>query len=148
MKTYADYAWAQTARLLDIDSPTGFTDRAAQWVRDAFTALGYETHITNKGGIIADLGGPNCDDGLLLCAHADTLGGMVAQIKPDGRLRLTGLGGMEPNNGECENVRLYTRDGNIYEGTLYLHNPSVTSTATTPPPGGPGIPPSWSWTRM
>ncbi|MBR5294516.1 MAG: M42 family metallopeptidase [Oscillospiraceae bacterium] len=125
MKTYADYAWAQTARLLDIDSPTGFTDRAAAWVRDAFAALGYETHITNKGGVIADLGGPNCDDGLLLCAHADTLGGMVAQIKSDGRLRLTGLGGMEPNNGECENVRLYTRDGNIYEGTLYLHNPSV-----------------------
>ena len=125
MKTYADYAWAQTARLLDIDSPTGFTDRAAAWVRDAFAALGYETHITNKGGVIADLGGPNCDDGLLLCAHVDTLGGMVAQIKSDGRLRLTGLGGMEPNNGECENVRLYTRDGNIYEGTLYLHNPSV-----------------------
>ena len=125
MKNYADYAWAQTARLLDIDSPTGFTDRAATWVRDAFAALGYETHITNKGGVIADLGGPNCDDGLLLCAHADTLGGMVAQIKSDGRLRLTGLGGMEPNNGECENVRLYTRDGNIYEGTLYLHNPSV-----------------------
>ena len=125
MKNYADYAWAQTARLLDIDSPTGFTDRAAQWVREAFAALGYETHITNKGGVIADLGGPNCDDGLLQCAHADTLGGMVAQIKPDGRLRLTGLGGMEPNNGECENVRLYTRDGNIYEGTLYLHNPSV-----------------------
>ena len=125
MKNYADYAWAQTARLLDIDSPTGFTDRAAAWVREAFAALGYETHITNKGGVIADLGGPNCDDGLLLRAHADTLGGMVAQIKSDGRLRLTGLGGMEPNNGECENVRLYTRDGNIYEGTLYLHNPSV-----------------------
>ena len=125
MKNYADYAWAQTARLLDIDSPTGFTDRAAQWVRDAFAAMGNETHITNKGGVIADLGGPNSDDGLLLCAHADTLGGMVAQIKSDGRLRLTGLGGMEPNNGECENVRLYTRDGNIYEGTLYLHNPSV-----------------------
>ena len=58
MKNYADYAWAQTARLLDIDSPTGFTDRAATWVRDAFAALGYETHITNKGGVIADLGGP------------------------------------------------------------------------------------------
>ena len=125
MKNYADYAWAQTARLLDIDSPTGFTDRAAAWVRDAFAALGYETHITNKGGVIADLGGPNCDDGLLLCAHADTLGGMVAQIKSDGRLRLTGLGGMEPNNGECENVRVYTRDGHVYEGTLYLHTPSV-----------------------
>ena len=110
MKTYADYAWAQTARLLDIDSPTGFTDRAAAWVRDAFAALGYETHITNKGGVIADLGGPDGDVGLMLCAHTDTLGGMVAGIKSNGHLKLTGLGGMEPNNGECENIRLYTRE--------------------------------------
>ena len=125
MKTYANYAWEQAAELLAIDSPTGFTKNAAIWVQRAFADLGYDARITNKGGVIADLGGPEGDDGLLLCAHADTLGGMVAGIKADGRLKLTGLGGMEPNNGECENIRLYTRDGRIYEGTLYLHNPSV-----------------------
>ena len=125
MKTYAEYAWEKAEALLAIDSPTGFTDRAAIWVRDAFASLGCDARITNKGGVIADLGGADHQDGLLLCAHADTLGGMVAGIKADGRLRLTGLGGMEPNNGECENVRVYTRDGKVYEGTLYLHNPSV-----------------------
>ena len=125
MKTYANYAWERAAELLAIDSPTGFTKNAAIWVQRAFADLGYDARITNKGGVIADLGGPEGDDGLLLCAHADTLGGMVAGIKGDGRLKLTGLGGMEPNNGECENIRLYTRDGRIYEGTLYLHNPSV-----------------------
>ena len=125
MKTYANYAWDRAAELLTIDSPTGFTKNAAIWVQKAFADLGYDARITNKGGVIADLGGPESDDGLLLCAHTDTLGGMVAGIKADGRLKLTGLGGMEPNNGECENIRLYTRDGRIYEGTLYLHNPSV-----------------------
>ena len=125
MKTYANYAWDRAAELLAIDSPTGFTKNAAQWVRNAFSDLGYDARITNKGGVIVDLGGPAGDDGLMLCAHTDTLGAMVAAIKGDGRLRLTGLGGMEPNNGECENARLYTRDGRIYEGTLYLHNPSV-----------------------
>ena len=125
MRTYADYAWEKAAALLAIDSPTGFTKHAALWVHRAFSELGYDARITNKGGVVVDLGGPDGDDGLLLCAHADTLGGMVAGIKADGRLKLTGLGGMEPNNGECENVRLYTRNGQIYEGTLYLHNPSV-----------------------
>ena len=119
MKTYANYAWELAAELLAIDSPTGFTKNAAIWVQRAFADLGYDARITNKGGVIADLGGPEGDDGLLLCAHT------VAGIKADGRLKLTGLGGMEPNNGECENIRLYTRDGRIYEGTLYLHNPSV-----------------------
>ena len=125
MRTYADYAWERAAELLAIDSPTGFTKNAALWVHRAFSELGYDARITNKGGVVVDLGGPDGDDGLMLCAHTDTLGGMVAQIKSDGRLKLTGLGGMEPNNGECENVRLYTRDGHIYDGTLYLHNPSV-----------------------
>lgn len=38
---YADYAWEQTAALLAIDSPSGFTRRAAEWVKTAFEALGF-----------------------------------------------------------------------------------------------------------
>ena len=37
-KNYADYAWEQTAALLAIDSPSGYTARAAQWVKNAFEA--------------------------------------------------------------------------------------------------------------
>ena len=125
MKIYAEYAWDYASRLLSIDSPTGFTRNAAVWVRNAFSDLGYDTKITNKGGVLVDLGGPDGDDGLMLCAHTDTLGGMVSQVKGDGRLKVTALGGMEANNAECENVRVYTRQGRILEGTVYLHNPSV-----------------------
>lgn len=100
---YADYAWEQTAALLAIDSPSGFTRRAAEWVKTAFEALGFPAKITTKGGVLADLGGENADDGLFLEAHSDTLGAMVAQIKGSGRLRLTAVGGMEPNNAEAEN---------------------------------------------
>ena len=66
---YADYAWEQTAALLAIDSPSGFTRRAAEWVKDAFEALGFPAKITTKGGVLADLGGENADDGLFLEAH-------------------------------------------------------------------------------
>ena len=81
---YADYAWEQTAALLAIDSPSGFTRRAAEWVKTAFEALGFPAKITTKGGVLADLGGENVDDGLFLEAHSDTLGAMVAQIKGSG----------------------------------------------------------------
>jgi putative aminopeptidase FrvX len=50
---------------------------------------------------------------------------MVAEIKGNGRLRLTNLGGMKADNGETENVRVHTRDGKIIEGTLQLCNASV-----------------------
>ncbi len=124
-RIYADYAWEQTAELLAIDSPSGYTHRAAQWVRDAFANLGVPAQITTKGGVLVDLGGAQAEDGLLLEAHADTLGAMVAAIKGSGRLKLTGLGGMNPNNAEAENVRVYTRGGKAYEGTCQLCNASV-----------------------
>ena len=124
-KIYADYAWEQTAALLAVDSPSGFTARAAQWVKNAFSELGFEAAITTKGGILVDLGGKDANDGLFLEAHADTLGCMVAEVKGNGRLRLTNLGGMNPNNAEAENVRVYTRSGRVIEGTCQLCNASI-----------------------
>ena len=123
---YAQYAIEQAVALLAIDSPTGFTENAAQWVYDAFTALGFSASITTKGGVLVDLGGADSEEGgLLLQAHTDTLGGMVAEIKANGRLRLVNLGGMCAENGETENVRVYTRSGKVVEGTLQLCNASV-----------------------
>ena len=123
-KIYADFAWEQAAALLAIDSPTGYTAKAAQWVQNAFAALGFDAVITVKGGVLVDLGGSDANDALLLAAHADTLGGMVAEVKGNGRLRLTNLG-VNPNNGETENVRVYTRSGAVIEGTCQLCNASL-----------------------
>ena len=122
---YADYAWEQAATLLAIDSPSGFTARAVAWLKEQFEGLGFAATVTTKGGLMVDLGGKNTEDALMLAAHADTLGGMVAEIKGSGRLRITNLGGMKADNGEAENVRVYTREGKIYEGTLQLCNASV-----------------------
>ena len=120
---YADYAWDRSAALLGIDSPSGFTAKAAEWVKNEFESLGFDAKITTKGGVLVDLGGE--EDGLLLEAHMDTLGAMVSQIKGNGRLKLTALGGMNANNAEGENVRVYTREGKVYEGTCQLCNASV-----------------------
>ena len=124
-KTYADHAWEQAAALLAIDSPSGYTAKAAAWVKEAFEALGFAANITTKGGVLIDLGGRDENDALLLEAHADTLGAMVAEIKGNGCLRLTPLGGMRAENAETENVRVYTRGGAVIEGTCQLHNPSI-----------------------
>ena len=125
MKKYADFAVKKTQELLNIDSPTGYTKKAAEFVKKEFSKLGFKATITNKGGILIDLGGKDNNDGLYLEAHTDTLGGMVAEVKADGRLRITALGGMNANNAEAENVRVYTRDNKVYEGTLQLINASV-----------------------
>ena len=123
MNNYADYAWERAAALLAIDSPSGFTAQAASWVKNEFENLGFDAQITTKGGVLVDLGGEG--NGILLEAHMDTLGAMVAQIKGNGRLKLTALGGMNANNAEGENVRIYTRSGKIFQGTCQLCNASV-----------------------
>lgn len=124
-KSYAEFAVEKTCELLAIDSPSGFTDKAAQWIKNEFSELGFPAVITAKGGVLIDLFGDDDSDALLLEAHTDTLGGMVSQIKGNGRLKISALGGMNANNGETENVRIYTRGGKVYEGTLQLCNASV-----------------------
>lgn len=146
-RTYAEYAAHQAVELLAIDSPTGFTRQAAEWVLNAFRSLGYEARTTVKGGVLIDLGGSDENDGLLLEAHADTLGGMVAEIKGNGRLQLTALGGMRPENGEAENVRVYTRSGRSSRAPSSCATPPSTSTANMPTPSAAMTPARWCWTR-
>lgn len=125
MKNYVKYATDKTLELLAIDSPTGYTKEAAKWVKGEFDALGFDAKITNKGGVLVNIGAEGEENGLLLEAHADTLGAMVAEVKGNGRLRVTNLGGMRAENAEAENVRVHTRDGKVIEGTLQLCNASV-----------------------
>lgn len=122
---YVDYMVNQTVDILGIDSPTGFTATAAKHLMAEYEKLGYKPQMTTKGGILVDLGGKAEDDALLIEAHMDTLGGMVCKIKDNGNLELTPLGGFNPNNGESENCRIYTRDGKVYEGTFQLNDASV-----------------------
>ena len=125
MENYVNFAVEKTVELLAIDSPTGYTDAAEEYVRREFEALGFTAKRTVKGGVLIDLGGEDANDALLLEAHADTLGGMVAEIKGDGRLRIVNLGGMNANNAEAENCRVVTKFDGIYEGTLQLINASL-----------------------
>ena len=126
MKQYTDYAVEQACTLLAIDSPTGYTAKAADYVMARLTELGFSPTLTRKGGVLVCLAPELPEEGaLLLEAHVDTLGGMVTQITGSGRLKLTPLGGMNPNNGEAENVRIYTRDGKVFTGTFQLQNASI-----------------------
>ena len=125
MESYVNFAMEKTMELLAIDSPTGYTAQAEAYVLKEFTDLGFEAKRTAKGGILIDLGGTDKEDALLLEAHTDTLGGMVAEIKGNGRLRIVNVGGMNANNAEAENCRVVTKFDGIYEGTLQLCNASI-----------------------
>lgn len=124
-KSYVDYMVEETKKILAIDSPSGYTRQVAEYVMGEYRALGYEPQLTVKGGILVSLGGKNKEDAVMLEAHIDTLGGMVREIKGDGRLKISPIGGMNANNAEAENCRIATRFSGVYEGTCQLENASV-----------------------
>lgn len=122
---YMDYILEQTKAVLAIDSPTGYTKDAVAYLCEEYRKLGYEPTVTVKGGVLVDLGPADGKDAILVEAHLDTLGAMVAEVKGNGRLRVTPLGGLNPNNAEAENCHVITRSGRKYEGTLQLVNASI-----------------------
>ena len=122
---YMEYAVKKTCELMAIDSPTGFTKKAVDFAKKEFESFGFTTTPTNKGGLVVHLGGDDKQNGIMLQAHVDTLGAMVAEIKPTGKIRLKALGGLQSNNCETENATIYTRSGKTYSATLQLHNPST-----------------------
>ncbi len=123
--SYGDFILKKAAEILAEPSPTGYTDKCAKLVMKEFEKLGFKAWQTVKGGVMVDLGGKDKKNAIMLAAHMDTLGGMVAEVKGNGRLRLTPLGGMNANNAETENVRVVTKFDGIYEGTFQLNNASI-----------------------
>jgi putative aminopeptidase FrvX len=60
-----------------------------------------------------------------MTAHADTLGAMVKEIKSNGRLKLTKIGGYAWSTVEGEGVTVFTQRGEPMRGALLLTKSSV-----------------------
>lgn len=125
MDKYLEYILEQMKMLLAIDSPSGYTQEVTDYLMEEYKRLGYLPEKTVKGGVLVDLESGDRANGVLLEAHVDTLGAMVSEIKSNGRLKITPIGGMNANNAEAENCRIITRFDGIYEGTCQLVNASV-----------------------
>lgn len=113
-----DYIIDNLEELLKIPSPTGNTDRAVDFVEERFKKLGLETQRTRKGALLATMEGRDKSKEVTLSAHVDTLGAMVKEIKSNGRLKITQLGGYSWNTIEGEHVTIETTNGDIYSGTV------------------------------
>ena len=111
--------------LLNIYSPTGDTERAITYVRKAFDALGLETALNIKGALIATWPGRSSDRPKAITAHVDTLGAMIKEIKENGRLRLTQIGGYAWNTVEGEGCFVRTSLGTVVRGTILPVKASV-----------------------
>ena len=103
-------------KLVDVDSTTSKCDDIQKLVLAMVSELGYKSCVLHKGGVIVDLGGEG--NPLVVTAHLDDIGLMVRHINSDGSLKVVTIGGLYPTYSVTENVRVYTRDGKVFTGTI------------------------------
>ena len=120
--------------LLNIYSPTGDTENAICFMEEKFKELNIPTRRTNKNALIATIEGEE-KEAITFSGHVDTLGLMVKEIKANGRLAFSLVGGFSPTSVETENVFIKTYDGKLIPGTALYNEASVhvydtTTTAT------------------
>ncbi len=111
--------------LLNTPSPTGFTENAIKYVQTQFSHLPFEMETTPKGLLIGTWEGEDNTTPRALTAHVDTLGAVVEEIKSNGRLKLSALGGWAPESVEGEGVTIFTIHEQIFRGS-FLPNTAST----------------------
>lgn len=111
--------------LLETPSPTGFTREAVTYTERAMQEFPeLELRRTRKGALIASLEAGEGGAPRAVTAHLDTLGAMVKEVKSNGRLRLSRLGGFAWNTVEGEGCTIFTGDGRKLRGSLLLDKAS------------------------
>jgi putative aminopeptidase FrvX len=110
--------------LLNTPSPTGFTARAVTFLEAALAPLPLNLRRTHKGALVGVWPGLAQDAPRALTAHIDTLGAMVKEIKDNGRLRLSRIGGYAWNTVEGEGCTIFTAAGKAVRGTLLIEKAS------------------------
>ncbi|NLW21065.1 MAG: M42 family metallopeptidase [Clostridiales bacterium] len=115
---------ARLKALVNTPSPTGYTHLAADYLVQELGALGFSPTRARKGGVVCAIN-EGRGGGILLSAHIDTLGLMVRAVKPNGRLRITQVGGYPLQYAEQENLTVFTRSGRQVPGTLRMNQPAA-----------------------
>ncbi len=110
--------------LVSIPSPTGFTEGAIQYCEKVLEDIGVHFVRTMKGGLSIIVPGES-ERTRVLAAHVDTLGAMVKQVLPSGRLKITPIGGFRMQVIEGEYCKVHTFGGSIYSGTIVAHKAST-----------------------
>ncbi|HEX8517311.1 MAG TPA: M42 family metallopeptidase [Bacteroidia bacterium] len=108
-------------QLVEIDSPTGYTEKACSYIFNLLKSYGLKPELTNKGAVKCALGK---NPTLAVAAHVDTLGAIVSGIKSNGTLSFSSLGGLQLASAEGEYVKIIGLNGREFTGTLLLNNPS------------------------
>ncbi len=120
-----DYVKDFLAEILAVNGCGGDCREAMKRMELEFKRFGIEPARTKKGCLIGTIRGENDLVHKMVGAHIDTLGAMVKEIKPNGRLKLSPIGGYAWQSFEGENAIVRTTEGVEFTGVLLPEKASV-----------------------
>ncbi len=107
----------QLITMLQIPSPSGYTDQIVHYVCDELDRLEISYNVTRRGAIRATLSGERSIQDKAVCVHLDTLGAMVSRLKTNGRLAIRPIGTWSSRFAEGARVTVFTDQGQC-RGTI------------------------------
>ena len=116
-KIDVEYLLQVLGRLLEIPSPTGYTDEITRFVSHELDRLGIRYSVTRRGAILALYPGREVEGARAVVAHLDTLGATVKMIKDNGRLELVPVGTWSARSAETTRCTIFTDTGSL-RGTI------------------------------
>ena len=116
-KPLLDYCTKILLELLSIPSPTGYTHHAMKQVEHYLKDLKVPFEYTPKGALIWTLKGKK-GPARAVAAHIDTLGAVVKEIKRNGRLKLSMIGGYDWATIEGAECIVHRFDESQISGTV------------------------------
>jgi putative aminopeptidase FrvX len=112
-------------KLLNIPSPTGFAEPAVAFVEKELSLFSQlRLTRTRKGALVAKWEVESGLPPVALTAHVDTLGAVVKEIKPNGRLKLSRIGGIQWPSVETEGVWIFPSIGEKIRGSVLIDTAS------------------------
>lgn len=111
MNIEQDYLLRVLNDLLQIPSPSGYTDQVVRFVCSELDNLGVPYELTRRGAIRALLKGKVAQPRKAIVAHLDTLGAMVTRLKANGRLEITPIGHWSSRFAEGARVTIFSSKG-------------------------------------
>ena len=112
-------------KLLNVTSPTGFAEPAIAFVEKELSQFSQiQLTRTRKGALVAKWEVESDRAPVALTAHVDTLGAVVKEIKSNGRLKLSRIGGIQWPTVETEGVWILTSKGERIRGSVLIDTAS------------------------
>jgi len=113
-----DYLQKTLLELLNIPSPSGYSDQIVHYVGQALKEMDIEFSVTRRGAIRACLPGADPKLDRAISVHLDTLGAMTRMLKGNGRLAIAPVGTWSARFAEGGRVTIFKKNKEVARGTI------------------------------